>query len=180
MQDVISSAGTVLAETTLERAKEFSETRMKIDVDITNPVVIIPRATDDSENYFYLDLGRIVIKNSINPAPRPAGLPATTEFSELLDHMRIEVVRLNLQTVQSHFKAVLFLHTNISVDFSRPITQNLEHFIPDIQVCKLYFQGFTFSDGCEHFQYQFEFQGGDAWIGFWLPLRKHDRARWKP
>lgn len=134
MQEVLASATTVLAETTMERAKEFSETRMKIDVDITNPVVIIPRATSDTENYFYLDLGRIVIKNSLAPAPRPKELPAGAEFSETLDNMKIEVVQLNLQTFQSEFQSVLFLHTNITVDFSRPISRNADHLIPDVKV----------------------------------------------
>lgn len=154
MQDVLSSATTALAETTIERAKEFSETRMKIYVDITNPVVIIPRATSDAENYFYLDLGRIVIKNQIVPASRPQGLPASQDFSESLDHMKIEVVRLNLQTFQSDFQAVLFLHTNISVDFLRPITRNADHLIPDVQVRQsshVFF--FFFKKNSENFSY---------------------------
>lgn len=147
MQDVLSSATTALAETTLERAKEFSETRMKIDVDITNPVVIIPRATDDTENYFYFDLGRIVIKNEIKPAPRPEGLEASQEFSESLDHMKIEVIKLNVQTFQTDFKAVLFLETNIGVDFCRPISRNADHLIPDVQVCHLSFGSYLRIDG---------------------------------
>lgn len=122
MQDVLTAATSQLAAATVERAKDFYATKMKFDVDITNPLVIIPRGTRH-EDYLYLDLGRILVNNNITPVGE-----------ELVDTMRIKVVQLNLQTFQSDFTSVLFLHTDINMDLSRPISLNQDHKIPDLQV----------------------------------------------
>lgn len=122
MQDVLTAATTQLAAATKERAKEFYATKMKFDIDITNPLILVPRGTN-SEDYLYLDLGRIIVSNTINPAGE-----------ELVDTMKIKVVKLNLQTFQEDFSSVLFLHTDISVGLSRPISQNEGHVVPDLAV----------------------------------------------
>jgi len=129
MQDVFSAATTQLAAATVERAKEFSATRMKLDVHITNPLVIVPRGTDSKE-YLSLDLGCIIIHNEILPVT-PSSKDAA---EELIDLMKIKVEKFNLQTHQEDFDSVLFLHTNIDVDFSRPISENLSHAIPDMKM----------------------------------------------
>jgi hypothetical protein len=125
MQDVLVAATSQLAAATAERAKDFYATKMKFDVDITNPLVIVPLGTD-YEDHLYLDLGRIIVDNTIAPLG-----------DQLVDTMHIKVVQLNVKTFQRDFTSVLFLHTDINVDLSRPISLNENHAIPDLQVLSI-------------------------------------------
>lgn len=41
-------------------------TKMKLNVDVSNPLFIVPRNTKNSEEYLQLDLGRIIISNNLH------------------------------------------------------------------------------------------------------------------
>jgi hypothetical protein len=64
---------------------------------------------------------------------------------EEIDNIAINVVKLNLETFQGDFRSTLFLHTDIDVLLARPISENREHVIPDLEVI---ISGFFFLTAC--------------------------------
>eukprot|EP01127_Copromyxa_protea_P021271 TRINITY_DN7272_c0_g1_i1.p1 TRINITY_DN7272_c0_g1~~TRINITY_DN7272_c0_g1_i1.p1 ORF type:complete len:3025 (-),score=744.59 TRINITY_DN7272_c0_g1_i1:27-7853(-) len=126
IQEIIAGPAQRMQQAALDSVKETatatSETPVKLSLDINvgNPLVIVPVISTEKDKYLMLDLGNIQLGNRIE-----------TRGKELVDHMNIKVANVNLKTVgDPQYSPSLFLPCSIALNVSRPITPDVTHQIP--------------------------------------------------
>jgi len=100
---------------------------MKLDIEISNPIILIPRNSQE-DDHIVADLGKIVVTNV-----------HVMEETMKLDVMQIEITDLNVKSVLANRRGELkscrvLKNIDVSLTMKRPLGRDPDHKNPDIFV----------------------------------------------